>query len=624
MNLYEFYTGKEFEAYKYLGVHREGNDLVFRTFAPGAAGVSLIAECNGWQEVLMYKVHDGKFYECRLPNGYEGMMYKYRIYSKGTYVDHCDPYGFGMELRPGTASIVRNLEKYQFKDAGWIRQRSTCMNLPLNIYEVHAGSWKRKNAPAMESEQLKGADSQGGRQEYHGEWYTYTELAELLVPYLKDMGYNYVEFMPLMEHPCDESWGYQGTGFFAPTARYGTAEELQRMVDMFHAEKIGVLIDFVPVHFAVDGYALADYDGTALYEYPSNDVAYNEWGSKNFCHGRGEVSSFLQSAANYWLSEYHFDGLRMDAISNMIYWQGDAARGVNKGAVEFIKNMNLGLKERHPGCILAAEDSTSYVKVTAPVQYDGLGFDYKWDMGWMNDTLDYFRGDSLFRGGNYYGLTFSMMYFYQENYILPLSHDEVVHGKATILQKMFGLYGQKFPQARAFYLYMYVHPGKKLNFMGNEIAQLREWDENRQQDWGMLRFPIHDAFHHYIKELNHLYLTRPELYAEEMAESGFEWLDCHQEEKCIYVIRRNGGGKSLMAVFNFSGNVQEYKLQLPEMEAKDASMPGQELRLRVILHSGWERFGGTVREGEERYTVDGDGVFRASLPMFSGILFEMR
>lgn len=611
MNLYEFYMGKEFEAYKYLGAHQEGGELVFRTFAPQAERVSLIAQCNDWREVEMCRIHDGRFYECRLSNGYEGMMYKYRIYNKGTYVDHCDPYGFGMELRPGTASVVRNLEKYQFQDAGWMRGQSTHMNLPLNIYEVHAGSWKRKNAPSMESERLKGMVSGEGGETYHGEWYTYTELAGLLIPYVKEMGYNYVEFMPLMEHPCDESWGYQGTGFFSPTSRYGTAKELQQMVDMFHEEKIGVLIDFVPVHFAVDGYALADYDGYALYEYPSNDVAYNEWGSKNFCHGRGEVGSFLQSAANYWLSEYHFDGLRMDAISNMIYWQGDVSRGVNKSAVDFIKNMNLGLKGRHPGCILAAEDSTSYLKVTAPVRYDGLGFDYKWDMGWMNDTLDYFRGDPLFRGGNYNGLTFSMMYFYQENYILPLSHDEVVHGKATILQKMFGLYGQKFPQARAFYMYMYVHPGKKLNFMGNEIAQLREWDEGRQQDWEMLRYPIHDAFHHYMKELNHLYLSRPELYAEEMAESGFEWLDCHQEEKCIYVIRRNGGGKSLMAVFNFSGNEEEYELQLPET-----------CRLNVILHSDWQRFGGTVPEGGEKYTVDEDGVFRAVLPAFSGILLE--
>ncbi len=713
MNLYEFYTGKEFEAYKYLGAHWEADGLVFRTFAPGAERVSLIAECGGWQEVPMYKVHDGNFYECRVSNGYEGMMYKYRIYAKrpqggGTYgkrphgapvsagrehgescagnpcggylyVDHCDPYGFGMELRPGTASIVRNLETYRFTDAGWMRRRSTRMNLPLNIYEVHAGSWRRKNAPAMEDEQLKGGragvgmagaagnradDGAGGSRggqiggaegPYHGEWYNYVELAELLIPYLKEMGYNYVEFMPLAEHPCDESWGYQGTGFFAPTSRYGTAEELQRMVGMFHAENIGVLIDFVPVHFAVDGYALANYDGTPLYEYPTDDVGYNEWGSKNFCHGRGEVGSFLQSAANYWLNEYHFDGLRMDAISNMIYWQGDMSRGVNKGAVDFIKNMNQGLKERHPGCILAAEDSTSYVKVTAPVQYGGLGFDYKWDMGWMNDTLDYFRGDPLFRGGNYNGLTFSMMYFYQENYILPLSHDEVVHGKATILQKMFGLYGQKFPQARAFYMYMYVHPGKKLNFMGNEFAQLREWDEGRQQDWEMLRFPIHDAFHHYIKELNHLYVSRPELYAEEMAESGFEWLDCHQQQKCIYAIRRNGGGRSLMAVFNFSGNGQDYELRLPEewigMGGREAQNGEKERRgaqsgviegrgargvgqgradnqacghgLRLLLHSDWERFSGTVREGGERFAVDEDGVFRAQLPAFSGMLFEV-
>lgn len=611
VNLYEFYTGKEFAAYEYLGAHIEANEIVFRTFAPGAADVKLIGECTGWDEWHMNRIHDGSIFECRTPLAWEGMLYKYRIYKKdGSYVDHCDPYGFGME-QYGTASVVRNLSSHQFGDQKWMKRRTTCMNSPMNIYEVHAGSWKRPNVQAdkggMDEEQSASAN------ENRKAWYTYTELAELMIPYLKDMGYNYVEFMPLAEHPCDASWGYQCTGFYAPTFRYGTAEQLMKMVDMFHQNDIGVLLDFVPVHFAVDGYALSNYDGTCLYEYPNGDVGYNEWGSKNFNHSRGEVRSFLQSAANYWLTVYHFDGLRMDAISNIIYWQGNESRGVNGNAVDFIRTMNHGLKDRHPTCILSAEDSTAFLKVTAPVLYDGLGFDYKWDMGWMNDTLDYFRTDPLFRGGDGYNrITFSMLYFYQENYMLPLSHDEVVHGKATIAQKMFGEYEMKFPQLRAFYMYMYVHPGKKLNFMGNELGQLREWSEEREQDWDILKYPMHDSFHRYVRELNRLYLGNPALYAEEQSESGFAWLDCESRDKCIYAMRRDGGGRSLMCILNFSGVRQSYSLFL-----------GNKAEPELILHSDWERFSGGTRESDVQYTYK-DGNLKTELPAFSGMIFEIK
>lgn len=593
MNIYEFYTGKEFEAYEYLGAHVENNEIVFRTFAPGAADVKLIGECTDWTEWNMYRTHDGGFFECRTEYAWEGMLYKYRIYkTDGSYTDHCDPYGFGMEENYGTASVVRDLKKYKFQDSKWMKKQSVNMDKPINIYEVHAGSWRRR------------ADNT---------WYTYDELAELMVPYLKDMGYNYVEFMPLGEHPCDESWGYQCTAFYAPTFRYGTAEQLMKMVDIFHMNDIGVFLDFVPVHFAVDEYALANYDGTCLYEYPHNDVGYNEWGSKNFNHSRGEVRTFLQSAANYWLSVYHFDGLRMDAISNIIYWQGRVERGVNLRAVDFIKTMNNGLKERHPGAILSAEDSTAYLKVTAPVCYDGLGFDYKWDMGWMNDTLDYFRTDPLFRGGDGYNrLTFSMMYFYQENYMLPLSHDEVVHGKATIAQKMYGEYEMKFPQLRAFYMYMYVHPGKKLNFMGNELGQLREWDEGREQDWDILKYPVHDSFHDYVRELNKLYISNPAMYAKEQSEEGFEWLDCNDRDQCIYVIRRNGLGKSIMCILNLSGVRQHYELCLNQI-----------LDIELILNSDWERFSGDTSYDDEQYTYDGRN-FKTDIPAFSGMIFEIK
>ena len=484
MDFYGFYTGKVFDAYKYLGAHVTDAGVTFRTFAPSASKISVIGEFNEWEESPMEKVHDGNFWEFTAEDARPGMMYKYRIYDKsGQFIDHCDPYGYGMELRPNTASIIRETDTFRFHDSAWMKKRTSRLKEALNIYEIHFGSFRK---PSDEPDA----------------WYNYEEMADILIPYLKENGYNYLEIMPLTEYPSDESWGYQGTGFFSPTSRYGTADQLKAFVDACHRNNIGIILDFVPVHFAVDYYALANYDGTALYEYPHAAVGQSEWGSCNFMHSRGEVRSFLQSAANYWLTEFHMDGLRMDAISRAIYWQGTPERGVNSNAVEFLKNMNRGLKKLHPSAILAAEDSTSFPGVTESPENGGLGFDYKWDMGWMNDTLDYFRTDPLFRGGCYHKLTFSMAYYYDSNYLLPLSHDEVVHGKATILQKMFGDYEMKFPQARAFYMYMYAHPGKKLNFMGNEIGHFREWDEKREQDWNLLDFPAHQDFHRFMADLN--------------------------------------------------------------------------------------------------------------------------
>ena len=565
MDFYGFYTGKVFDAYRFLGAHPEAKGVTFRTFAPGAARISLIGEFTDWQEMEMHKIYDGNFWECYAENAAPGMMYKYRIYKHGnSYIDHCDPYGFGMELRPNTASYIRDLSDYTYHDSIWMQKRTDCKDKPLNIYEIHFGSFKKPSDQA-------------------DDWYTYTEMADILIPYLKEYGYNYIEIMPLSEHPCDESWGYQNTGFFSPTSRYGAADELMAFIDACHQHGIGVILDFVPVHFAVDGYALANYDGTALYEYPNQDVGVSEWGSCNFMHSRGEVRSFLQSAVNYWLTEYHIDGIRMDAISRIIYWQGDPARGVNNTAVDFIREMNRGLKERHPDAMLSAEDSTSYPSVTRPVSEGGLGFDYKWDMGWMNDTLDYFRTDPIYRPANYHKLTFSMMYYYNDAFLLPLSHDEVVHGKATIMQKMNGEYDVKFPQARALYMYMYAHPGKKLNFMGNEIGQFREWDEKRAQDWDILTYPIHDAFHRFMKNLNLLYLEHPALYRNDYSTDGFRWIDCHQEERCIYTFERISEKERLLAVFNFSDQTQEdYEITLDNAK-----------KLTLLLASDAPEYGGT-------------------------------
>ena len=577
----EFYTGHLFDVYRYFGAHKEGENFIFRVFAPSAKGVCVFGEFSNWTEIPMYQEEQSGVYVSEPIPAKTGQLYKYCIYTaNGGRVEHCDPYGFQMELRPGDCSILTDLYSYKFKDEKWMKNRTVGFDSPVNIYEIHAGSWRKKG-------------------EGKTDWYTYIELAKLLIPYVKKNHYTHIEMMPLSEHPFDGSWGYQNTGFFSPTSRYGTAEELMKFIDACHKNDIGVIMDFVPVHFAVDHYALADYDGTSLYEYPHQDVGVSEWGSCNFMHSRGEVRSFLQSAANYWLSVYHVDGIRMDAISRIIYWQGEPARGVNNNAVDFIREMNRGLKTLHPTIMLSAEDSTSFEGVTKPADQGGLGFDYKWDMGWMNDTLDYFRTAPEYRSRDYHKLTFSMMYYYNDVFLLPLSHDEVVHGKATIAQKMHGEYEEKFPQARAFYMYMYAHPGKKLNFMGNEIGQLREWDEKREQDWDILKYPIHDAFHHFMQKLNHLYMTTPALSAKDYENAGFHWLDCHQEERCIYAFERTDGKERIAAVFNFSDEEQKgYKL--PVEDAKE---------LEVILASDDETFGGCKKYTKKKVKVtDGKAV----------------
>lgn len=591
MDFYGFYTGQEFEAYRFLGAQVQGDgSVVFRTFAPNAASISVIGDFNGWQGSDMHKIYDGNFWELTVPQVEVGARYKFRITSQtGNTIDHCDPYGFGSEKRPNTASVVHTLDRYSFRDGAWMDRRGEGDQQPLNIYEVHLGSWQRKSdAP--------------------DDWYTYEELAQRLIPYVKECGYNYIELMPLAEHPCDASWGYQDTGFFSPTSRYGTPDQLRFFIDQCHQNHIGVIMDFVPVHFAVDDYALWNYDGTPLYEYPNTAVGRSEWGSCNFMHSRGEVRSFLQSAALYWLKEFHVDGLRMDAVSNLIYWQGDPGRGENRGAIQFLQTMNQGLKQRQPHALLIAEDSTSYSGVTRDVAHGGLGFDYKWDLGWMNDTLSYFQTPPQMRPQHYHKLTFSMMYFYQERYLLPLSHDEVVHGKATILQKMHGDYEEKFPQARALYCYMMAHPGKKLNFMGNEIGQFREWDESREQDWNLLRYPKHDELFRFIRDLNHLYLNHSALWQEDDREQGFRWLDCHQEERCIYAMERRSEKERLVFVFNFSNQTQD-GYQLPVEGCSG---------LRPILSTEWEEYGGGVKRDESVLPTQHNQV-QLSLPPYSGL-----
>ena len=594
MDFQEFYAGHTFDAGDVLGAHVTPQGTVFRVYAPQAKKVSLIGSWNNWKEVPMEKFYDGNFYTCTVPQALPGTSYKYKIYgADGSEVDHCDPYGFGMELRPNAASVVRDLTEYTFTDDAWMARLDDHKKKPLNIYEAHLGSWRTNKE-----------DENG--------WFTYDELAPELIRYVQENGFNCIEVMPLCEYPSDESWGYQNTCYFSPTSRYGTAAQLMKFVDLCHAAGIAVLLDFVPVHFAVDYYALARFDGTCLYEYPHPDVGMSEWGSCNFMHSRGEVRSYLQSSAWFWMEKFHFDGLRMDAVSRLLYWQGDENRGVNREAVNFIKVMNAGLKALRPGCILCAEDSTNYPGVTRPVQQDGLGFDYKWDMGWMNDTLNYFRTAPWVRRDAYHRLTFSMMYYYGENYILPLSHDENVHGKATVMQKMYGNYEEKFPQARAMYMYMMTHPGKKLNFMGYELGHLREWDEKRELDWDIQTYPVHDAFHRYIKELNAVYLKNEALWSRDFELEGFHWLDCHAEERCVYTFARFGQKQTVVAVFNFSGVEQKgYTFDV-----------GTACTLVPLLDSSRDIYGGTTW-GTATLASDDDGKITMDVPPFCGILYEL-
>lgn len=570
MNIKDFYIGKTFDAYEYFGAHITDEGVVFRVYAPAASKVSLIGEFNEWKETAMEKEPECYgVYVCKVKDAKAGQMYKYKIYqSNGYAVDKADPYGFGMELRPNSASIIRDLNEYKFTDEEWLSNRTKNYNTPMNIYEMHMGSWKTKE---------------------DGSWKTYSEIADELLWYVKENGYTHIEFLPLSEHPADCSWGYQLTGFFSPTSRYGTARDLKELIDKCHNAGVGVIMDFVPVHFALDDYGLINFDGNNLYEYPSTDVGYSEWGSCNFMHSRGEVCSFLQSSANYWLTEFHFDGLRMDAISNALYWQGDPARGVNGCTVNFIKNMNMGLHKLHPTAMLIAEDSTSYLKVTAPVEYDGLGFDYKWDMGWMNDTLEFFKLAPKDRVAAYYQLTFSMKYFYNELYLLPFSHDEVVHGKKTIIDKIYGDYEDKFKQCKVLYAYMYTHPGKKLNFMGNEIGQFREWDEKRQQDWEILGYPIHDAFHRFIIDLNLMYKNNEILYNAEYNSENFKFIEEHAQNECIYAYQRSFEDKSLITVLNLSDNeYKEFNLGVDKP-----------MVIREIMNTDYEKYHGETKEYEK-------------------------
>ena len=596
MDYQAFYEGRAFDAYEFLGAHTlpEGG-VVFRVYAPGSYNVSLIGEFNGWHEVPMSSMEQVGFYELFLPEARAGQMYKYVIYGQNGRMEHCDPYGFGMELRPAFASIIRDLSGYSFRDEDWMRRRSRCFDAPLSVYELHLGSFRRREGFEPNA------------------WYRYSEIANDLIEYLRKYNFTHVEFMPLAEHPFDGSWGYQQTGFFAPTARYGEARELMELIDRLHEAGFGAILDFVPTHFATDAYALSRFDGTELYEYPNGDGLNVEWGTQYFNLSRGEVVSFVQSAAAYWLKMYHFDGLRMDAISHMVYWMGDSTRGTNENGVRFLQKLNQGLHDLFPSVMLMAEDSTAFENCTRDVRDGGLGFDYKWDLGWMHDTLEYFSMPPRERADAAEKLTFSMHYFYKERYLLPLSHDDVVHGKRSILDRFYGGYAEKFSQAKVFYLYMLVHPGKLLNFMGNELGMLREWDERREPDYYLLNYPRHAAFSAFFSRIGELYQKLQPLFEMDYSPEGFRWIAMGEEGEGVFGIQRlcTSRAASLLTLMNFSNEERRYRL-----------CAGRKVRLVTELHTDWTTFGGSTPDDRKEYLANAEEKLAIRIPAYSGLLLS--
>lgn len=569
-----FGEGTHYRIYQKFGAHQISKDGVkgvhFAVWAPNAEAVSVLGDFNNWDGAkhLMQKEEKTGVWTCFVPGIKEGALYKYLVRGKnGSQAEKTDPVGFASEMRPRTASQVVDLNKYQWKDAKWMqgREKKNALDAPVSIYEVHLGSWMRGN------------DAKG-----ENRWLTYRELAEILVPYVQDMGFTHVEMMPFSEHPLDGSWGYQTTGYFAATSRFGTPEDLMFLIDTFHAAGIGVLMDWVPAHFPRDGHALGLFDGTHLYEHADpRQGEHREWGTYVFNYGRYEVANFLLSNAMFWFDKYHIDGLRVDAVASMLYldyarkdgeWLPNRWGGrENVEAIEFLRRLNEKVYLEYPSVLMIAEESTAWPQVTRPTYLGGLGFGMKWDMGWMNDTLKYFSMDPVYRKFHHDKLTFRAMYSTSENFILPLSHDEVVHGKYSLLSKMPGDAWQKFANLRLLLGYQYTTPGKKLLFMGGEFGQWIEWNEDQSLDWHLLNcklneFGIHEGLQRYTRDLNHLYKNEPALFEMDCHGNGFEWVDCQDGEQSVLAyLRKDKHGKSVLVVVNFTPVPRwHYRIGVPE------------------------------------------------------------
>ena len=542
---YLYMEGTHYELYEKFGAHviRNGRKIFgtcFRVYAPNAKRVSVVGDFNEWQGHLHVMNEENGVWTLEIEGIQPKTIYKYEIEThKGERFLKADPFAFYAEQRPQTASVVYDVTPIRWADKKWLNQRraKSLSNQPLNIYEVHLGSWMR-TPEQIEKEQF----------------YSFREITHKLINHVKEHAYTHIELLPIYEHPFDLSWGYQATGYFAPSSRYGDPKEFMYFVNECHKANIGVLMDWAPGHFCKDAHGLRLFDGSPLYEYPYEDISENVgWGTSNFNLGYGPVQSFLISNAMYWMNYFHIDGLRVDAVANMIYWLGDESRGVNQEALDFFKRLNTAIKEVDSSFIMMAEDSTAYPNVTARPQDGGLGFDYKWNMGWMNDTLDYMEIENWVRKDFHQKITFSMAYAYSEHFILPFSHDEVVHGKKSLVDKSCGDYWQKMAQFKLLMTYQMTLPGKKLNFMGNELAQFHEWKDKEQVDWQLQAFPAHDAVNRYVKDLNALYLEEKALWELDQTYEGFEWIDVNNTDQSIFSYSRKGQKPedTLIIILNF-------------------------------------------------------------------------